>query len=210
MDSGSLDILVKEESTEEEDYGWEDESVRNIMRNIVSGDRKALDNLMSIYFIRIIFFARKIVGNYEDARDVSQDVFEKIWKSPEKYNPNQKFFTWLYKLTINASIDYLRRWGTKRGREIISLSDKTLEELSDDNGYNPCELLIRKEMREILVEARDKVCNPKEKEILFLYYYKDLSYDQVGEILGMGKNVPNNHSFKARKKIRKYFQSRGY
>ena len=82
---------------------------KEIIRAAQAGDINAYETLVRTYQTRVQAVARRIVGSPEDARDVAQEVFVKLYRFLPKFRREKTFFTWLYKLTVNAAYDFLRK-----------------------------------------------------------------------------------------------------
>ncbi|NQT35542.1 RNA polymerase sigma factor [bacterium] len=165
------------------------------------GDEKAFKELVERYQTRVASISYKVLGNYEDARDVSQEVFFKLYKGIKSFDPKKKFFTWLYRLTVNASIDFLR---AKRRRSYES----SLEERPDQYQnipipeYNSVTFNIeRKELRQIFVKLAEKL-NPKQRAAFVLCDLQGFTTDEVAEILDCPKVTLRWYLHEARKRIR--------
>lgn len=165
------------------------------------GDEQAFQTLMERYQTRVASIAYKVVGNYEDARDVAQEVFIKLYKGIQSFDPQKKFFTWLYRLTVNASIDFLR--AKKRRSYEDSLEDKPeqyqnipLPELNSVM-YD----MERNELRELFVSLAEKL-NPKQRAAFVLCDLQGFTADEVAEILDCPKVTLRWYLHEARKRIR--------
>ena len=80
-----------------------------LIKQYFKGDEKALDNLVQRYFKQVFFFAKTYVKNDAEAEDITQEVFVKAWKNLHKFEPEKKFKTWLFQITKNTCIDFLRK-----------------------------------------------------------------------------------------------------
>ena len=191
-----------------------DEESKELMVKLIAGDKLMLDSLHRKWFKGVASIIYGRVGNYEVAGMLAQDVFFKIFKEPEKYDPNQSFFTWLYSVSEHIAIDWLRsKIGKNRD---ISFSDyysefgRSIEEIYGSNGSNPLDVLLKKEMGGLLMEAINTVCNDNERESIIYYHYHDLKSKEIGETLGVNSGSVRGYISSGRKKIRKYFISKGY
>ena len=165
------------------------------------GDEKAFKELVERYQTRVASISYKVLGNYEDARDVSQEVFFKLYRGIKSFDPKKKFFTWLYRLTINASIDFLR---SKRRRSY----ECSFEERPDQYQnipipeYNSVTFdTERKELRQIFVKLAEKL-NPKQRAAFVLCDLQGFTADEVAEILDCPKVTLRWYLHEARKRIR--------
>lgn len=165
------------------------------------GDDQAFQKLVEQYRTRVASIAYQVLGNYEDARDVAQEVFIKLYRGIHGFDPQKKFFTWLYRLTVNAAIDFLR---AKRRRSYEhSLDEKPDQYMnipSADNG-SVAEDYERRELRQIFISLAEKL-NPKQQAAFVLCDLQDFTADEVAEILDCPKVTLRWYLHEARKRIR--------
>ena len=149
---------------------------------------------------RIAFF---LLYNEEDAKDVVQESFIRIWKHRAKINPNRKFSTWLYRIVTNLSIDWLRT-RKKKHQTIISEFDKykltieTGDTLIDDQVTN----------KELVKLIKKLACDlsPKQKMVFLLRDTEDLSITEVAEITGFTIGSIKTNLYHARRTIRRQLE----
>lgn len=165
------------------------------------GNEAAFQELVELYRSRVASIAYQILGNYEDARDVTQEVFIKLHRGIATFDPSKKFFTWLYRLTINAAIDYLR---ARRRRSYES----SLDDFSDQyqNIPTPEQESItyemeRRELRQIFIDLANTL-NPKQRAAFVLCDLQGFSADEVAQILDCPKVTLRWYLHEARKRIR--------
>lgn len=178
----------------------------DILKEVSGGDYRRFGKLIiDDYLSRITSIAYRIIGNHSDSEDIAMEVFSKIYKGARSYDPSKTFFTWLYRITVNTSIDWLRA----KKRNVYPFSDLLQDELvniEDTNGNNPYNLLIREENRKLINEAMDEVCTNIEQRLLFLYYEEELEYGEISELFGKNKDWTRYKLWKTREKIKKYVQ----
>ena len=164
-------------------------------------NEQAFKELIERYQSRVASIAYKVLGNYEDARDVSQEVFLKLYRGIKSFDPNKKFFTWLYRLTVNASIDFLR---SKRRRSYESSLEERPEQYLNIPipNYNAVSMdFERKELRQIFMRLVEKL-NPKQRAAFVLCDLQGFTADEVAEILDCPKVTLRWYLHEARKRIR--------
>jgi RNA polymerase sigma-70 factor (ECF subfamily) len=126
---------------------------------------------------RVYYFVRRIVVDHDDADDVVQNIFIKVWNNLDSFREDSKLFTWLYRIAVNESLSFLK---SKQLRSYLSLSSPEammVKNLSDDPLFDGSEIQRRLTMAIIRL--------PKKQQIVFnMRYYDDLSYDEMSEILG--------------------------
>ncbi len=144
-----------------------------------NADKKhyAFNLLVQKYREKIYYFVRRMVIIHDDADDVVQNIFIKVWNNLDSFREDAKFYTWLYRIAVNESLSFLK---SKKLHSFLSLSSPEamlIRALHDDNHFDGTEIQRR------LTEAILKL--PKKQQIVFnMRYYDDLSYDQMSEILG--------------------------
>lgn len=173
----------------------------DLIEKCQNGDEKAFQELVERYRTRVASIAYQVLGNYEDARDVAQEVFIKLYRGIKGFDPQKKFFTWLYRLTVNASIDFLR---AKRRRSY----ENSLEEHPDQylNIPNPdyesaTHEIERNELRELFIKLAERL-NSKQRAAFVLCDLQGFTADEVTVILDCPKVTLRWYLHEARKRIR--------
>jgi len=157
--------------------------------------------LVDRYRTRVASIAYQVLGNYEDARDVAQEVFIKLYRGIHGFDPQKKFFTWLYRLTVNAAIDFLR--AKKRRSYEHSLDERPDQYLNipnpdlDSVTYD----YEKQELRDVFINLARKL-NPKQQAAFILCDLQGFTADEVAEILECPKVTLRWYLHEARKKIR--------
>ena len=188
----------------------------DLIQQAQAGDEAAFQELIERYKTRIASIAYQVLGNYEDARDVAQEVFIKLYKGIGSFDPRKKFFTWLYRLTVNASIDFLR---AKRRRSHESSIDERPEQYQDIPNLEFESIthnLERSELRQLFIKLAEKL-NPKQRAAFVLCDLQGFTADEVAEILNCPKVTLRWYLHEARKRIRmaiarehpEYWQGKG-
>ncbi len=166
------------------------------------GDERAFEELVDKYRTRVASIAYQVLGNYEDARDVAQEVFVKLYRGIKGFDPNKKFFTWLYRLTVNAAIDFLR---SKKRRSYEHSIDERPEQYMNIPSGDYDEITVdyeKQELRQLFVTLA-KDLNPKQRAAFTLCDLQGFTADEVAEILDCPKVTLRWYLHEARKKIRK-------
>ena len=91
----------------------DDEDLTELIRAAAGGDRRAFEDLVLRKRDQVVRTAFQITGNLEDAKDVAQGVFLRLWRVLQRFDLTRRFDTWLYRITVNAAIDHLREAGPK-------------------------------------------------------------------------------------------------
>ncbi|MCH8294632.1 MAG: RNA polymerase sigma factor [Candidatus Poribacteria bacterium] len=166
-----------------------------------TGRQEAFDELMKRYKHKIYAYLLRSVRNYEDAEELTLEVFVKVYRALSKWRPEARFSTWLYKIAKNLSIDHHR---AKSRRFTYSLDDEELsfnEPAAVDLRSNPEWQLEENDRNRIIREAVDAL-SPKQKETFMLYRYEGLQIREIAEVLGMAEGTVKIHLHRAMKKLR--------
>ena len=186
------------------------ESLANIMDKMIddemlvaqfkSGSQKAFDELMKRYERKIFGYLLRSVRNYEDAEELTLEVFFKAYRALGSWEPKAKFSTWLYTIASNLSIDYHR---SKARQPVFILEDEeTIETklVATDISSNPEKHLEDKERGRLIREAVDEL-SAKQKTVFMLTRYEGLQIKEVAETLGMAEGTVKIHLHRAIKKL---------
>ncbi len=165
-----------------------------------SGSQKAFDELMKRYERKIFGYLLRSVRNYEDAEELTLEVFFKAYRALTSWEPKAKFSTWLYTIASNLAIDYHR---SKARKPVYMLEDEDVIEarvVATDISSNPEKQLEEKELGRIIREAVDELSS-KQKAVFMLTRYEGLQIKEVAETLGMAEGTVKIHLHRATKKL---------
>ena len=174
-----------------------------IIEQVLSGDNNAFGLLVDEYQTKVYNLALRMCGNQDDAFDLSQEAFFRAWKNLPSFQFESAFSTWLFRLTTNICLDWLR---AKKRRPTVSLTtvnDEDEESQLDlpDPGMNPEELLLAAEDRAVLTKAMNEL--PVEyREILTLRAINDMSYTEIAEVLKLREGTVKSRLSRARNALR--------
>lgn len=156
---------------------------KSLIKHYLEGEEKALEILLEQYLKPILNFVYRLVGNTNDAEDITQEVFLKVWKNIKKYHHKSSFKTWIFSIARNTAIDHLRK------KKLLIFSDFESEDGPNAISENiaskddlPAEVLKKAEKKKFLDEALLKLPHDH-REVLLLHYVNDLTFKQIGEIL---------------------------
>lgn len=158
------------------------------------GDRGAFTELVIRYQRPVYNAALWILRRPEDASDVAQTVFLKVAEEIDGYDPRYRFFSWIYRIAVNESLNQLRR----RGHEEALDEDA---DFADGDSANPEWRLGEKEraerVRRALMEA-----STNDRTVLMLRHFAELGYDEIGQVLGIDGKTVKSRLFEARQRLR--------
>jgi RNA polymerase sigma-70 factor (ECF subfamily) len=184
-----------------------EEQVRDLILRAQGGDQEAFSEIVEMYRTRVASIAYGLVGNFEDARDISQEVFIKVYRALGRFDINKKFFTWLYRLAVNASIDFLRANRKRSFQESID-SEQNYAQYADSRLESDLEYYLENtERREIFQQIVDEL-NPRQKMAFVLCDLQGLSSSEAAEIIDCPQVTLRWYLHEARKKIRNAVQTR--
>jgi RNA polymerase sigma-70 factor (ECF subfamily) len=170
----------------------------DLIREAARGDAGAFEELVLRKRERVVRTAYQITGDLEDARDVAQWVFIRLWKVLGRFDPGRRFDTWLYRITVNAAIDLLREKGP-RG---------TLQPLPEDPSALPADgapsaehALDLKELQRAFLRLASRLA-PKQRAAFVLREIEGQSTEEVARALDIRESTVRNHLLQARRVLR--------
>ena len=185
---GALPLSVDAPLTE--NISPEDEA-RHIQAAI-DGDRLARDWLVERFSPSVRRFALHMMGNEQDAHDVTQETMVKALRNLHRYNDNWRFSTWLISIARNTCIDEFR----KRKRRSYDEPPEVI-----DHGPSPLEIASQQRRARRLHTALETI-PPLYREVLVLYHFEHLKYQEIADLLEIPIGTVMNRIFRARRKLR--------
>ena len=167
------------------------------VRECLAGDPQAFAALVEQYEKPVYNVALRMLRNSEDARDIAQSVFMKAYQNLSSYDPQYKFYSWIYRMAINESLNILR----VRGRSAGPVDERIPEE-----GAGPSELLADEQRRDVVLEAVDRL-KPEHRAVIVLRYFVDRNYEDMGEILGIDAKTVKSRLYTARQLLKDQLSS---
>ncbi len=170
----------------------------------LAGDQRAYQQLTEKYKRPLQFHVRKMVKEPEQVEDLVQEAFIKAFKNLDSYNTNYAFSTWLYRITTNHTIDYLRK--KKLRTTSIDKPIKTREgEMSfelPDNKAETDRAIIRKQRKKIITHAIENLPD-KYRQVIEMRHIEELSYQEISDQLDLPLGTVKAHIFRAREMLYK-------
>jgi RNA polymerase sigma-70 factor, ECF subfamily len=178
------------------------EEENELVSRVQNGDKDAFEKLVLENQKKVYNLALRMVGNEEDAFDMSQEAFIKAYNSIALFRGDSKFSVWLYRLTTNVCLDFLRSEGRKSHNSLSYIGDENEEkelEIPDDR-FSPETLAEKKELREAVNKGLKKL--PKDyRAVLLLREIDGLSYDEIADALSLEVGTVKSRIFRARKRL---------
>ena len=171
------------------------------------GDQAAFEQLLDHYQKPVYHQALRLVGNPEDAADVTQEVFLKVWKHLPSFRGESSFSTWLYRLTDNAALDLIRREKKRRGDSSLDDEEGALT-LPADPAPTPHQAIEQKELHQAVAEGLAQL-SEEHRQVLVMREINGLSYEQIGSILDLSPGTVKSRIARARISLAKFLQKTG-
>ncbi|URN96243.1 MAG: RNA polymerase sigma factor SigW [Candidatus Pristimantibacillus lignocellulolyticus] len=175
-----------------------------LVKLALKGDQAAFAELVELYQEKLYHMAYRMLNNRQEAEDVVQDTFLRVYNNLERYDVTMKFSTWIYRIATNLSIDRLRKRKPVYSLDAESSDYEGLDGYSmipSDNRTPESELLIS-ETQQIIHQAIDTL-PPKYKSVMILRYIHELSLQEVGDILDMPVTTIKTRVHRGREFLRK-------
>jgi RNA polymerase sigma-70 factor (ECF subfamily) len=164
---------------------------RDLVKRCLKGDRKAFEVLVDRYQKPVFNLALRMVSDTDDAADLTQAVFIKAYEKLKSYNDRYKFFSWLYKIAVNTSLNFLEQ---KKRRDLLGDRDIPQEPVVEAE----LEASERIQMLEdAILELRTEF-----RIVIVLRHFHDLSYEEMSQILDIPEKTVKSRLFSARQMLR--------
>lgn len=163
---------------------------------IEKGDTKAYAQLVDRYKDLVYTLAIRMLKHKEEAEEVAQDTFIKVFKSLGKFKGDSKFSTWIYKVTYNTCLDRIKK--NKKHFNNVAIDEYTFNKL--DTIDNALDNIIKEEKSTLIKQCINKL--PEDSSaLLTLFYFEELSLDEISKIINLEANTVKVKLFRARKKL---------
>jgi RNA polymerase sigma-70 factor (ECF subfamily) len=182
-----------------------DVSELDLVARCQAGDTEAFDELVTRYRTRVFGMIYNMIHNEQDAWDLAQDSFLKAWKSIKRFRGRSSFYTWIYRIVMNVTIDWLRKKQiTGAGNEFDdSIQLKEVDPASKTVPKSealPHEMMGRSEIRTRIDKAIAQL-SPEQRAVILMKEIEDMQYHEIAEALGCSIGTVMSRLFYARKKL---------
>lgn len=167
-----------------------DEQDRAAIRRYLEGDGVAARELVERYQRPLFTVAFRMLGNAQDAEDVTQAVFARVFRDLASYDPTHRFFSWVYRMTVNAALN------AQRDRKALTPIEDHVDLPTDNTGADEA-LAVETQVHQALSQLK-----PDDRTIVVLRYFQSLSYDEIAEVLGIPAKTVKSRLFTARDRLR--------
>jgi len=184
---------------------------RILIERAQSGDREAFEELVHRYDRDVLRIALNILHKPEDARDVYQEAFLKVYKNLHRFRFECSFYTWIYRIVTNVCLDQLRRRSSRPEDQAPELAQQAQGENSAGDFFdrqqeqgaasNPERRLMGQEIGRRISTALEQL-TPRERMVFEMKHYQGLKLRAIGEVLGTTEETVKNSLFRATRKLR--------
>lgn len=171
-------------------YNMKNFTDEKLVQIYLKGDEKALEELVRRYFSLIYAFSRRYNGNSDNASDITQEIFVKVWKNIKKFDTSKNFRVWLFAIAKNAALDWLK----KRQAVPISLlkefreDEEFFENIADPNQISIIDEIYQNSVSQNLMLAIEKLPS-KYNLVVNLHHSKGLNFREISGLLGESINT---------------------
>jgi RNA polymerase sigma-70 factor (ECF subfamily) len=182
-----------------------------LMLAFKGGDEEAFSALLDRYTAPIVNFIYRFTGSRDDAEDLAQEAFLRVYRSAASYQPRSKFSTWLYRIATNVCLDYKRRKKRNPLQQaqpvIVRTKEGEEKEVEPHNASEPA-IEVSAEERQRQGEVQDALASLPEKQrlALTLKVYEDKSYQEIADILSVSVPAVESLIFRARQSLKNKLQ----
>lgn len=171
---------------------------RTLVARILAGERDLFTELVSRYEKRIVNYVYRVTHRWEEAHDLSQEIFTKVYLALDRYDPKFQFSTWIFRIAQNAAIDALRKKSVPEVSLTRSEDDADGKEWEfADPGVSPYRDLKNKRLAVAIDVAVAKL--PADyRELIQLRHFGELSYEEIASLLELPLGTVKNKLFRAR------------
>lgn len=174
-----------------------------LVKEVQAGKVDYFGELMARYETKIMGYLNRLTRNREDARDISQDVFIKVFRNIQSFDLSQRFSPWIYRIAHNEAVNTLK----KRIREPLNFFDPEVlwpHPVAADNPQNEAE---REELKKTLLACMDDL-DEKYREVLVLRYFEDMDYKDIAEVMQLPVVTVGVRLNRGKERLRKIYEEK--
>ena len=177
-----------------------------LVKEAKSGNVHSFEALIYKYDKKVLGIIIAMVGSDEEAQDLYQEVFLKVYKSIKKFRRDSNFYTWLYRITVNVCLNYRKK--RKLNQRFVNLDDNRDEEDDlpimqfESKEKTPDKKIEEKELKKLIKDAIDTLPE-KQRMVFYLKHYQEKKISEISEIMGCSEGTVKNYLFRASEKLKK-------
>jgi RNA polymerase sigma-70 factor (ECF subfamily) len=182
-----------------------------LMLRVRAGDAEAFAELVERYQHRVVGIMHHLLGNREEAEDLAQEVFLRVYRNRQKYTPTAKFSTWLFTIANNLALNLMRSRQRRPtvplpAQESGPLGPRPQEQLVIDHGHTPAHGLKQRELADIVRRALDTL-NDRQRMAVVLNKFEDMNYAEIAAVMGLSTKAVKSLLSRARGRLREELQA---
>lgn len=181
---------------------------RLLVDRFKNGDQSAFDEMVARYWDRIYSMVNQLLRNTQDAEEVTQDAFIRAHRGLSNFRGDSAFSTWLYQIATNLARNRYWYWWRRKRDKSVSFDQPigpdnatTLADIIPAEVETPNDITVTQEFVDKIAEGMDKL-TPKHREILTLRNIRNLSYEEIAQILGLSVGTVKSRIARARESLR--------
>jgi RNA polymerase sigma-70 factor, ECF subfamily len=190
-----------------------DPDIRTMLR-VRDDEPGAFEDLVNQYQHRLVGVMHHLVGNNEEAEDLAQEVFLRVYRARKKYHPRAKFSTWLFTIANNLALNALR---SRQRKPVVALpvhdsgplGPRPAEQLVHDRAVQPMHRMQQQELAAIIQEAI-KGLNERQRMAVVLNKFEDMNYAEIAEVMNLTTKAVKSLLSRARMNLRGVLQAYVY
>ncbi len=171
-----------------------------LIKKFKAGNEQAFNQLVLAYQEKVYWVVRRFLPDHDDANDMAQDVFVRAYHSLKSFKGDSSFYTWVYRIAVNLSLNELRR---RKIRKTFSIDEE--ETILESPDAISDELIEKKEQAQLIQRAIETLPE-KQKKVFLLRYYEEMPYEDIAKILRTSVGGLKANYFHALKKIGDYLK----
>ncbi|MHC4645810.1 MAG: RNA polymerase sigma factor [Planctomycetota bacterium] len=168
------------------------------------GSKRAFEVIVRRYMKDAYFIALGLVGNRDDAMDLSQEAFARAYRNLKHFNKDGHFFPWFYRILRNVCFSHLRKRRNERQHLVTDHDGEGIADYPGDD-FTPEVVAERNETKDRLWAAIGRL-DEKHREVIILRHFRNLSYEQIAETLMCNKGTVTSRLYYARKKLKEILE----
>lgn len=177
----------------------EDRSDSRLVKQAIQGNVDAFAELARRCQERIYYTLLSLTKNQQDASDLAQEAFMQAYKSLKRFKQKSSFYTWIYRIAVNLTLNFLKKKQREERREVLNESHSVGQE-TEDSSFSPEKRSMKKELSEKLQHAIDSLPLPYRASFT-LVVFQGLTHGEAARILGCSENTVSWRMHKARKML---------
>jgi RNA polymerase sigma-70 factor (ECF subfamily) len=173
-------------------------SDNDLVQECLTGNTKAFEALIDKYQKKIFNIIYRMTNNYDDAEDITQSIFIKVYEKLEHFKPKFKFFSWLYRIALNESLNHVNQ-----KRRLTELdADTLIKDKTPADDYN--ELEVNEHVQDALMHIA-----PEQRILIVLKHFEGLSYQEIAYSLDISEKKVKSRLFDARRLLKQVLITKG-